>query len=123
MIANEENQWWRAINQLFQFTCGHIKPILGSFEINNNKQKVAHEIKKIKAKDSEKKRSKHVQNTLTQIEHTTWRTIEKENTAKHGMLYVVVIRATSEQIPQWFKNMVWTHFLSYRRFGLGITYE
>ncbi len=92
---------------MFQFTCGHIKPILGSFEINENKQKVANFFYKVKTKNNEEKRYKHVQNTLNQAEHTSWRTIEKEDKAKLNqtwyMSYVVIVRVANEQFHNDFK--------------------
>ncbi len=39
LITNKEKIRQGGINGLFQFTCGHIRPILGSVETKDNGQK------------------------------------------------------------------------------------
>jgi hypothetical protein len=66
LTTNKENQWQpkplHVIPRLFQFICGHIK--LKQKEID---EEVANKIKEFKAKERDKKRSKKVHFTSTQV--------------------------------------------------------
>jgi hypothetical protein len=100
LTTNKENQWQleplQVILRLFQFTCGHIK--LKKKEIN---EEVANKIKKLKAKEMDKKRSKQVHYTFAQAKQMVQRCIEKENTTTFNHKWSIdAIRV----VGGWFHN-------------------
>jgi len=81
LITNKENQWQleplQVIPRLFQFTCGHIK-----------------------TKERDKKRSKQVHYTFTQVKQMVRRSIEKEDKTTFNQKWSIdAIRVVS-----WFHN-------------------
>jgi len=100
LITNKENQWQpeplQVIPRLFQFTCGHIK--LKQKEID---EEVVNKIKELKTKERDKKRSKQVHYTFTQVKQMVRRSIEKEDKTTFNQKWSI---DAIKVVGQWFHN-------------------